>query len=133
MQPFVRHMLLCEQITSDPKSPLRVGIKNLLSTVYAKPGVNFPINQPFCVYVLLSAVRSDGELRLTVTSAETDELVYTTPEIPILARPDPLEVLGVTLQISQCVLDTPGFYWVDLWYNGEMLAQQGLMAKEHKS
>ncbi len=42
----------------------------------------------------------------------------------------PLEVLGVVFRIEACLFPESGRYAVQFWYNGEMLEERLLRAKE---
>jgi len=87
VHPTVRHLVLCEDVQTDPDNPLRVSLVGLAS-----------------------AIRS---LR--------------TRTIPLPTSP--LEVVGVTFRIRNCLYPEPGLYLVQFWYNEQVIAEQPLLLR----
>jgi hypothetical protein len=42
---------------------------------------------------------------------------------------DPLEVVGAMFRIRNCLFQAAGLYWVQFWYNEQMIAQQPLVLR----
>jgi hypothetical protein len=129
MNPFVRHMLICDDVRSRPDNVRKVDVYGLLSTV--RPGQQaFPVQLTFCVYVAMTGGRGTGTVQVVVADAETGEANFTGAAHPITFDPDPLKVLGAIFRIRRCPFPHPGLYWVEFRYNGETLARQPLQVRE---
>ncbi|MFO0848036.1 MAG: hypothetical protein U0871_05700 [Gemmataceae bacterium] len=130
MTPFIRHMLLCDDVRPDPTRPRKVVIYGLVSTVRPTASGSYPLTTPLCVYLAMTSGRGHGTAQITVAAADTGERVYSGVPRDLAFDPDPLKVLGVVFRIPACTLPRPGLYWVELRYNGAVLAHQPLTAEE---
>lgn len=73
--PFARHMLLCGDVTSDPRTPKRVTIRGFFSTI-GSGTYGYPLPHGFCVYIQLSEGRRSGSGRIRINADDTDEVIY---------------------------------------------------------
>lgn len=130
MKPFVRHMILCDDAQRDPTSGRKVVIHGLVSTVRAKRGADFPLETGFSVYTVLTSCRGHGRVQITITSAEGHGRVYASVPQELAFQNDPLRANGVIIRLPTVRLPHPGLYWVELRYNGEVIAEQPLLAED---
>jgi hypothetical protein len=56
-------------------------------------------------------------------------VVIRTEQRTIPFSSDPLEISGVTFRLRDCLFEEAGLYWIQFWYNGEMIAQQPLIMR----
>jgi hypothetical protein len=42
---------------------------------------------------------------------------------------DPLEVVGATFRIRNCLFREQGLYWVQFWYNEQIIAEQPVLLR----
>jgi hypothetical protein len=56
-------------------------------------------------------------------------VVFRTRPRMLFLSTDPLEVVGITFRLRNCLYPEPGLYWVQFWYNGQMISQQPLMLR----
>ena len=128
--PVVRHMCVCEDVEIDAANSHRISIIGLLGNLRSLDEPPFPIVQKqICVYLQLTSCRGPAQGCIEIRNADTDELVFRTKSHTMQFRNDPLEIQGVKFRIRGCLFREPGLYWVQFWYNEEMLAQQPLLWK----
>src|ERR1051325_1287258 len=91
--PYVRHMLLCENVRTDPENRNRVTIEGLLSKIPSKEG-EFPVEGDFSVYLQLSECRRAGQGGIRIVDGESDEEIYPGKRFQLDFSSDPLRVYG---------------------------------------
>ena|SRR2546421_10080877 len=129
--PFVRHMLLCEDVRASASRPRKVNVYGLLSAIRPTgDAAEYPIRHSFCVYLALTEGRGAGEGRIAVVSADTELEIYLGQSHTLTFGPDPLKVLGAVFRIASCSFARPGLYWVEFRYNGSTIARQPLLVGE---
>jgi hypothetical protein len=127
--PFVRHMLLCDDVQASSTSPHKINVYGLLSAVRsADPKSAYPVRHSFAVYMALTG-RGSGEGRISVIDAGTGDVTFRGQAHTIDFGPDPLKVLGVIFRIQPCLFPRPGLYWVEFQYNNISVARQPLLAR----
>jgi hypothetical protein len=130
VEPFVRHMLLCDDVQTDPNNPRKVNVFGLVNTLGAAEGSDFPLCHPeLCIYLLMTGGRGTGEGRIVAVAADTNEVAFASPAHPITFPPDPLALLGCIFRIQDCVFQKSGLYWIQFWFNGKTIAQQPLLVR----
>jgi hypothetical protein len=128
--PFVRHMLVCDDARPNPADPRKVVVYNLVSEIRATGGAaGYPLNHSFAVYIAVTEGRGTGEGRIAVTSADTGKECYLGQPHPIVFGNDPLKVYGLIFHITTCTFPQPGFYWVEMRYNGTAIAREPLLLR----
>jgi len=55
--------------------------------------------------------------------------MYRGPERVVRFPSDPLTINGASFGIDYLVFPEPGLYWVELWYDNEILAELPIMLK----
>jgi hypothetical protein len=130
VDPFVRHMLLCEGVRKNPTKASKVDVLGLLSTVTAVGSPAFPALLPvLCVYLELTAGRGTGQAHVDCRYADSGNLVFSSPIHVVTFPPDPLAIRGFVFRITDCIFPAPGLYWVQFCYNQKMLAEQPLIVR----
>jgi hypothetical protein len=67
--------------------------------------------------------------RIEIQHADSSQVVFRTRTRTVPLGSDPLEVFGITFRIRNCLFREPGLYWVQFWYNEQMIAQQPLVLR----
>jgi hypothetical protein len=130
IDPVVRHMLLCDEVQADADNPRKINLFGLVSTIRASAAEDFPLRQAeLCVYLQLCEVRGTGKGRVVAVDAETAEPVFASREHDIREGNSPLDVLGFTFRLRECVFPRPALYLIQFRYNGKVLAQQPLLVR----
>lgn len=128
VHPVVRYLIVCEDVQTDEDNPRRVTLVGLISAVRSLEQPPFPIlYREFCVFLQLTACRGAAEGRVEIQHADSGNVVFRTRTRTIPFGSDPLEIVGVTFRIRNCLFQEPGLYWVQFWYNEQMLAQQAVL------
>jgi hypothetical protein len=127
--PFVRHMILCEDVQPTPSNPLKVNLFGLADTFRVASTGTFPVKVSFCVYVLMTEGRGAGQGRVVVSYADTDEMIFVGHTLPIQFGTDPLEVRAAVIRIKSCSFPKAGLYTVEFRYNGISIAEEPLLVE----
>lgn len=120
----VRSLIACEDIRPDPDNPKKLSLLRVVNTIRPKGGSGYPLVQPaFAVYGVLTDGRGSGELWVSIRHAESGERVAESPHQQVTFPADPLVLNGLSFKFRNLVFPTPGLYWVQLWFDGETLAE----------
>lgn len=130
VHPVVRYLILCDDVETDPASPGRVTLVRVLSAIRPAEEPPYPYEYPeFCVYMDITECRGPAEGRIEVHNADTEETVFQTRTRTIPFRSNPLDIQGLFFRLRKCRFTKPGLYWVQFWYNEQMIAQQPLLLR----
>lgn len=132
LSPVVRNLIVSEDIQTNPANPREVTLVNLLSAIRSLEQPAFPLlHRELCIFVQLSDCRGSGEIEVRIAHADSGEWAYPGPSAPWKAMlpNDPLEVVGLPFRIRNVEFAEPGLYWIQFWYNGDVLAQQPLLLR----
>lgn len=130
LQPTVRYIILCENVQADPRHPRRVTLVGLISAIRSLEQPPYPLLYPeICVFLQLTECRGLAQGRVELQHADSGEVVFRSRTRSVPFGSDPLEVIGVTFRIRNCLFQQPGLYWVQFWYNEQLLAQQPLLLR----
>jgi hypothetical protein len=128
--PVVRYLVLCEDVHADQVDPQRITLVGLISTLRSLEEPPYPIlKQEICAYLQVTGCRGAAQGHVEIRHADSDEVVYRTRTRTIPLVTDPLEVVGIAFRLRDCLFPKPGLYWVEFWYNDEVLAQQPLLMR----
>lgn len=130
IQPVVRYLIICEEVQVDPAHPRRVTLVGLLSAIRSLQTPPFPlVYKEICVFLQLTECRGSAEARVEIQHADSAQVVFRTRTRTVPFGSDPLEVVGATFRIRNCVFPECGLYWIQFWYNEEIIAQQPLLLR----
>jgi hypothetical protein len=130
VRPVVRYLILCQEVVVDPTNPLQVTLVNLVSTIRSLSIPAFPVIRPqICAFIQMTECRGAGDLWVEIVHADSGSTVFRTQTRNVAFGNDPLEVLGLTFRIRNCPFPSAGLYWVQLWYDNGVLAQQALVVR----
>ncbi len=128
--PVVRYLILCENVEIDNDHPRRISLVGLINTIHSMEEPAFPLlHQEFCVFLQFSGCRGPAEGRVEIQHADSGQIAFRTRTRTIPFDNDPLLVMGVNFRIRNCLFTESGLYWVQFWYNDEMIAQQALLLR----
>src|SRR5437879_5348202 len=103
IEPFIRHIILCEDIRNDPESPAKLDVFGMLSSIGSHPQSTFPLRYPqFCVYIEFTGGRGKGMFRVEVTHAGTETTIFEHTSQPVLLKNKPLAVNTLKWRIRNC-------------------------------
>jgi hypothetical protein len=130
VQPTVRYLIVCEDVQTDPANSRRVTLVGLLSAIRSLEQPPFPLlYRGICVFLLMTECRGPADGRIEIHHADSGQVVFRTQTRSIPFASDPLEIVGATFRIRNCLFQSAGLYWVQFWYNEEMIAQQSLILR----
>jgi hypothetical protein len=130
VQPVVRYLIICEDVQNDPENPNRINLIGLISSIRSLEKSPFPIlYKELCVFLQLTECRGPAEGHIEIQYADSGQALFRTRTRTIPLSNDPLEVVGVTFRIRNCLFPEPGLYWIQFWYNEQMVAQQPLLLR----
>jgi hypothetical protein len=130
VHPTVRYLIVCEDVQTDPEHPRRVTLIGLISAIRAVEQPPFPLlYRELCVFLQLTECRGPAEGRIEIQHADSGQAVFRTQTRTIPFTNDPLEVVGAMFRLRNCLFEKPGLYWVQFWYNEQMIAQQPLLLR----
>ncbi len=130
LYPTVRYLIVCENVQTDSDNPRRVTLVGLLSAIRTLEQGAFPLlYREICVFLQLTECRGPADGRIEINNADSGKVVFRSPTRMIPFGSDPLEVVGAIFRIRNCLFPEPGLYWVQFWYNEQMLAQQPLVLR----
>lgn len=110
VEPFVRHMLLCEDVQKNPKNPNKVDVLGLLSTLTASGSPSFPMCLPvLCIYLEVAAGRGAGQGHIVCRHADSGDIIFSSPIHSLTFPPDPLAIQGVLIRLAECVFQGVAF------------------------
>jgi hypothetical protein len=123
--PVLRHLVICEDIRSDVALQRQVTLVNVISSVSSTATPPYPVRQPeLCAFVQMTECRGTAHCQVRIVSAVAEELIFETQTHEIVFGNNPLEVVGLSFRIRNCLFQTRGHYWLQFWYNAVMLFQQ---------
>lgn len=130
IQPVVRSLTLCDDIVAAPGNPRRLSLLGVVSSIQSLDDPPYPfVHRMLCAFVQLTGCRGTGTLRIEITRADSGQVTGRSPDYPVTFPNDPLAVVGISFRLLACRFPEPGLYWVSLWYNDTLLAQQPLLLR----
>lgn len=130
VHPTVRYLIVCDDVRTDPEHPRKVTLVDLISAIRSMEQPAFPLKyRELCVFIQLTESRGPADVRIEIHHADSDVIVFRTRTRTISFGNDPLEVVGLTFRLRDCIFRQPGLYWVQFWYNEQMIAQQALLLR----
>jgi hypothetical protein len=130
VHPTVRYLIVCEDVQVDPDDPRRITLIGLISAIRSVEQPPFPLLYPeICVFLQLTQCRGPADGRIEIQHADSGSVVFRTRTRTIPLGNDPLEVVGATFRIRNCLFQEAGLHWVQFWYNEQMIAQQPLLLR----
>lgn len=126
-RPTARCLILCERVVPDAENPKRLSLLRVISTARPAAGDDYPLVQAeLSVFAQLTECRGAGRIRIEVRNADTEAVTYRSPEQRFTVPNDPLKIHGVTFRIRNLVFPEPGLYWVQLWYDDDVLTHTSI-------
>ncbi len=130
VHPTVRYLIVCEDVQTDPGNPRRVTLVSLISAIRSLEQPPFPLLfREICVFVQLTECRGPADGHIEILHADSGRVAFRTRTRNIPFGNDPLDVVGVTFRIRNCLFQEPGLYWVQFWYDDQVAAQQPLVLR----
>ncbi len=130
MHPTIRYLIACEDVQVDPNNPRRVTLVGLLSAIHSLESPPFPVLiRELCVFLQLTECRGSADGRIEILHADSGQVLFRTRTRTIPFGSDPLELYAASFRIRNCPFPEAGLYWIQFWYNEEMIAQQPLLLR----
>jgi hypothetical protein len=122
-RPIVRSLVACELIRPDTEKPKQLTLIRVVNSVRPLPGQGYPVIRPdFSVFALVTDGRGSGEVWIELRHADSDRTIYHSRRLRVRFPTDPLQLCGMSFELHNVAFPTPGLYWVQLWFDGELLA-----------
>lgn len=130
IDPFVRHMVLADDIRPDPANPTKLILHGLIQTVRLVPPVTLPaVIDRMCVLLYLAGGRGTGVGQIVAVHADTNEPAFGSRPLRLTYPADPLRVVPVLFRMERCVVRRTGLYWVEFRHNNRPLAELSLLVE----
>lgn len=128
--PVVRYLIVCGDILLDSTNRKRVTLVDIISTIRSLDDPPYPVEHAeLCVFVQLTECRGSGRISVDVLQDESGDVVFRSRAWRAVFRNNPLDVVGIPIRLRRCKFPATGLYWVRLWYNTEVIAQQPLLLR----
>ncbi len=125
--PVCRYLIVCDRVTADPSSPLKVNLMGVVSAIKSTATPRFPVHRPeLAVYSQFTDCHGPVVGHLRVTSADDGRLIASIPDRALPLPNDPLDVAGVLFRVRNCTFPAAGLYWIELWCEGKRLQEAPL-------
>lgn len=130
LPPVVRYFFLCRDYLIGPHGSTNASLVNLIHSIRStgSPPVPFAAEQLWA-FAGLANCRGKGTFDLCVVDADSGNVIYRMPPKDVDFGADPLHVYGLPIRMGHCIFPSDGLYWVELMYNGEVIAQQDLLVE----
>ncbi|MGD9714627.1 MAG: hypothetical protein AB7V46_21600, partial [Thermomicrobiales bacterium] len=93
-------------------------------------GTTFPTYHPLLTILLhLTGGRGSGVVKIVGVHADSDQVVFATPQRTIQFPNDPLAVYGLVFRILDVPIPARGLYYIQFQYNEQMIHQQPLLIR----
>ena len=130
VRPVVRYLIICEEVLLEPTDRRKVTIVDLISKIRSLEQPPFPLRYPeLCIFVQMADCRGKGQFRVEIMQADTGQVVFRTRTRSASFGNDPLKVVGIPFRIRNCEFPAAGLYWVQFWYNAEVIGQQPILLR----
>ena len=127
--PVVRHMILCDEVTSDPTTE-RINLLGLVTSIESRAASPFPLRYPqLCAYLQMTNGRGSGVVQLLIRLADSEWLVSGSSPHRVRFPNDPLLVHGMVLRLLNCPFPQPGLYIVEVRFEGQVIANEPLLVR----
>ena len=128
--PTVRHMLLCDDAEAQQDHPNRWNVSGLMHSLTFVPDTPFPTHHPLLTILLhLTGGRGGGTVAIVGVHADTDQIVFGTPQRTIQFPNNPLAVYGLVFRILDVPIPQRGLYYIQFRSNDQVVAQQPLLIR----
>jgi hypothetical protein len=109
VHPAIRYLIVCEDVQTDPENPRRITLVGLISAIRSVEQPPLPLlYREMCVFLQLTECRGPADGRIEICHEESGQVAFRTRTRTIPLASDPLEVLGVTFRIRNCLFQQPG-------------------------
>ena len=133
MTPFVRHMLLCDDVRQDANNPSCTHIDCVMDNIVSLDEPPFPVlRDKICVYLVLTGCHGQGigQIRVAFADSEPEQPLFGSPERLLdFAGRSPLELVGVIFRLKACLFPQAGRYSVQFWYDNQKVEDRPLRLK----
>ena len=128
--PTVRHMLLCDDAESHQNHPNRWNVSGLLHALTFAAETTFPTYHPLLTILLhLTGGRGSGVVSIVGVHADSEQVVFATPQRTIQFPSDPLAVHGLVFRILDVPIPARGLYYIWFQYDEQVIHQQPLLIR----
>lgn len=130
VNPTVRHMLLCDDAEAQPDHPNRWNVSGLLHALTFASDTNFPTYHPLLTILLhLTGGRGSGTGHIVGMHADSEQVVFVTPQRMVPFPKDPLAVCGLVFRILDVPIPQRGLYYIQFRYADQVISQQPLLIR----
>lgn len=123
--PYVRHLLLCENLSASGKSVTLHG----LFTKIEEPNRPFPRSGGFTVCLVVTEGRKPGQGRVRIVGSDDGLACYEGRPHSIDFDGDPLKTHVFSFRITRCTFPRPALYLVEFVFDDVVVAQEPLLVR----
>ncbi len=106
----VLHLILCNDVRTDPNNYHRCNISGLITSIRSSAG--FPVVHPqFLALIVWTGGQGTGDLTLRVVEERSAKTVFRTQPRQVRFVGDAAAVGGIVFRIQNCAFPAPGLYW----------------------
>jgi hypothetical protein len=123
-------MIVCDDVLTDPQRPGKPVLVGLICLVTPDTDPPYPYTlDQMCVFLILTEGRGTGTCQLRLVFELTGQVVWQTRPQTVVFGPDPLALSGLLFRDHGIPFPFQGVYSLEFWYNGQLLAQQQILAR----
>jgi hypothetical protein len=130
IEPVVRQMLLCDEVSRDADTPNKLNILGLRHAIRLAPEETFPfLLQQLTLYLLLAGGRGEGAVSVAGVVEEDDVKVFETRPRTVDFGQDPLHAQGLIFRVKDVIFPRPAVYSIQFLCGGKVLDHQPLIVR----
>jgi len=125
MEIEVRHLLLCDEVRTDPNNYQRIDVLGLMTSIRSTAVPPLPVVRPvLCALVLLTGGPGSGTLLLRIVHEQTGRIIFRSLPRSVRFVGDAEAVRGAVFRVRDCSLPMAGLYWVEVIFADAIIARQ---------
>lgn len=130
MEPAVLHLILCDDVQTDPNNYHRCNILGLITSIRSITVPPFPAVHPqLLALIVWIGGQGTGELTLRIIEDRSTRTIFGTRPRQVRFVGDAAAVGGVLFRIQNCSFPAAGLYWVEVLFAGSVIARQQLFLR----
>jgi uncharacterized protein DUF6941 len=130
MGPDVLHLILCDEVQTDPNNYHRCNVLGLITSIRSAVVPPFPVVQrQLLALVVWTGGQGTGELALRIIEDRSAGTVFRTRPRQVRFVGEAATVGGVVFRLNNCSFPAAGLYWVEVLFADSLVARQRLFLR----
>ena len=123
----ILHVIPCNRIETDQDNYHRFNVIGLTTSIQSRAEPPFPfVHRQFVTLVVCTGGEGVGNLVLRIIADSSPRIIFSTPPRHVRFVGDITAIGAVVFRIQNCVFTAPGLYWIELLFDGSVIARQRL-------